>query len=53
MTVSTSPRRPEHIHDASRLGYKAFQLIEDRALRIRLEQNLVFLDRAKDNARIR
>lgn len=43
-------RRPEHIHNAGCLGNKAFQLIKNGALRISLEQNLVFLDRAKDKS---
>jgi hypothetical protein len=45
--------RPQYIHNAGRLGNKAFQLFENRALGIRLEKNLVIFDRAKDNTCIR
>jgi len=45
--------RQQYIHNTGRLGNKAFQLFEDRALGIRLEKNLVFLDRAKNNTCIR
>ena len=41
---------PEYIRNTGRFGDKAPQLIKNGTLRIGLEQNLVILDRAKDDA---